>query len=357
MRTLRRRIGFLRRRFSSKPNVIQTRTGAEPLPLRSLHPHWVVGRDLCMYRCEDFSNVPRKRRRAALQLKVPLWSPFQRTGWHCVWADAVAMVWFWDEDAVYPRADAFAAPAAAAAARILPETTFRPRRGNGAHLVRCQQGWELQCWRADVLRDAFWFAGRPGMDEIEARLARHGFDAASLQAEAEGTAPTFAAEPWQSPLAPGDWLLANERSLAAAGLLVFALAAAWQEGRFWKIERLGAAAAAELAAMEDSLGPIAATRAEAIRLRRRNDALANFLNTPSQAWVMSLVDQTIPSESARFYEWRYQQGELTVIVEDEGGLDTVAFVRALEQQPLFDDVRVGRSRESDRVEVALRMSP
>ena len=355
-RTLRRRIEFLRRRFSNKPNVIQTRAGTASLPLRSLHPHWVVGRDLCMYRCEDFSNVPRNRRRAALQLKIPLWSPFQSTGWHCVWADAVAMVWFWDKDEVRVRADAFPG-AVAARARIVPETTFMPRRADGAYLARCWRGWELQCWRGDALRDAFWFAERPGGEELRARLARHGFGAAALVAHAADAAPPLGAEPWRNRQAPGEWLMANERSLAAAAVLALALAAAWQEGRLWKLEGLNAAAEAELAAIEDNLGPIAAARAEAVRLRNRNDALAGFLNTPSQAWVMSLVDQAIPSETARFYEWRYQQGELTVVVEDaEGALDTVAFVRALERQPLFDDVRVGRSRESDRVEVTLRVN-
>ena len=90
----------LRRRFSNKPNVIQTRQGAQRLPFRSYHPHWIVGRGLCMYRSEDFGNVPRNKRRAALNLKLPLWSPFASTGHHCVWEDGRAMVWFWDADAV-----------------------------------------------------------------------------------------------------------------------------------------------------------------------------------------------------------------------------------------------------------------
>ena len=37
-----------------------------------------------MYQCEDFGSVPRNKRRSALELKLPVWSPFVRTGHHCV---------------------------------------------------------------------------------------------------------------------------------------------------------------------------------------------------------------------------------------------------------------------------------
>ena len=96
----------LRQLFSNKRNVIQTRSDTVQLPARSLHPHWIVGRDLCMYRREDFTNVPRSKRRSALALKLPVWSPFERTGHHCVWSGSSAMVWFWDEDKVGAGPDA-----------------------------------------------------------------------------------------------------------------------------------------------------------------------------------------------------------------------------------------------------------
>ena len=92
----------LRRAFSAKSNVIQTRAGAAVLPAVAARSHWIVGRALCMYRREDFSAVPRSKRRAALELKLPVWSPFERTGHHCVWAGGSAMVWFWDEDEIGP---------------------------------------------------------------------------------------------------------------------------------------------------------------------------------------------------------------------------------------------------------------
>ena len=82
---------------------------------RSLHSHWIVGRDLCMYRREDFANVPRGKRRSALALKLPVWSPFERTGHYCVWAGSSAMVWFWDEDKVGAGSDVSDVPEVPAA--------------------------------------------------------------------------------------------------------------------------------------------------------------------------------------------------------------------------------------------------
>ena len=51
-----------------------------------------------MYRCEDFARVPKNRRRSALELRVPVWSPFERTGHHCVWSGSAAMVWLWNAE-------------------------------------------------------------------------------------------------------------------------------------------------------------------------------------------------------------------------------------------------------------------
>ncbi len=353
--TLRERLAPLRQRFSHQPNVIQTRAGVERLPVQSLRPHWVVGRDLCMFRCEEFANVPRNRRRAALALKVPVWSPFERTGWHCVWAGGLAMVWFWDDAVVRPRAEPFATPIDLARAQICPETALLPRREGGVSLQRCARGWELQHWREGALRHSVWYPERPDAAEVSAALARHGI-AATLPEAAVQAAPSYAAQPWRSPQTPAEWLIANERPLAVAAVLAIALAAVWQETRFWKLTHMQAAAAETFAAVEAELGPIARTRAEAVRLRRRNDAVAGILNVPSQAYVMGLVDAAIPSESTRFFEWRYQQGELTVIVEDtQQNLDTVAYVRALEAEPLFEQVRVGRTQGEDRVRITLRV--
>ncbi|MDE0350862.1 MAG: prepilin-type N-terminal cleavage/methylation domain-containing protein [Gammaproteobacteria bacterium] len=61
------------RRLSTRPNAIQSTTGAERLD--SPHADLIVGRGLCMYRREDYSNVPRNRRRAAVEPPPPSVEP------------------------------------------------------------------------------------------------------------------------------------------------------------------------------------------------------------------------------------------------------------------------------------------
>ena len=354
--------------FSAKPNVIQTRSGVAGLPVKSFRGHWIVGRDLCMYRHEDFANVPRSKRRAALALKVPVWSPFERTGYHCVWSGSAAMVWFWDGDTVGPGVDpggdALDPPRRAAGtdpgagARILPETVFLARKPDGVHLQACREGFELQYWRSDVLVDAFWFPGRPDERGLRRFLdRREGGEARAIPLKSVPEAPGagLAPEPWPSARTPGEWIEANEGALVAACLLVLSLAVVWQESRYWKIHHLKDRVTSELARMQDELDPLLGARNELLRLRRTNRALSDILGTPSQARLMGLVDRAIPGAAAQFREWRYQQRELRVVVEDPE-LDPIAYVRSLEAEPLFDQVRAEPARGGEnRIEITLRV--
>ncbi|MYE11897.1 MAG: hypothetical protein F4X99_09585 [Gammaproteobacteria bacterium] len=237
-----------------------------------------------------------------------------------------------------------------------------PREDDGIRLQPCRTGFELQRWRDGVLEDAFWYPDRPNADQLDSFLARQGVpDAAAVRAvqngAAESLATEHATEPWASSITATDWLQTNERTIVAAAILLLAVVAVWQEARYWKIDGLAATTEAEFEAQQEALAPVLATRDEIVALRRRNEALTTVLNAPSQAHLMGLVDQAIPSASARFAEWRYQQGELQVLVTDDEALDPVAYVRALEAVPRFEAVRVGRATSPDSVEVALRIRP
>lgn len=339
----------LLRLFSGKPNVIQTRSGVAGLPVRSWHSHWIVGRDLCMYRREDFAGIPRNRRRSALELKLPVWSPFERTGRHCVWSGSSAMVWYWDEDAVGARR--------ARRARVLPETVFLPRKPDGVHLQGCREGFDLQHWRAGVLVDSFWFPERPDEHEVGWFVGRqeNGSGALSLPGAPEASGDGIEPDPWSSPLSPGEWFAARERPLVAACVLALSLALIWQEARIWKIRHVKEEVAAELSRMQDELGPLLEARNELVRLRRTNRALTDILGTPSQARLMGLVHRATPGPAAQFWEWRYQQREVRVVVEDPD-LDPIAYVRSLEAEPLFEHVRARPAAGGDnRIEITLRV--
>ncbi len=83
---IRENLAKLRRRFSNSPNIIQTRKGTARLPFKSQHAHWIIARGLCFYRCQDFSNVPKNRRKSALKSQVSVWSGFENPDHYPVWS-------------------------------------------------------------------------------------------------------------------------------------------------------------------------------------------------------------------------------------------------------------------------------
>ena len=370
----------LRRRLATKPTAIQTTAGVARLGLRSTHPYWIVGRGLCMFRREDFSNVPRNRRRAAVELRLPVWSPFRNTGHHCVWIGGVAMVWFWDRDKVSVDPALLGGPAAriaptasdatpasagmdaaAAGVRIVPETVFHPAKPDGLHIQACHEGFELQRWRNGILDDAFWLASEPRPLDVawfrgRAEDAGAEADAASAVAPPRADAAPLLSDPWSGALSPREWLEVNEAALVAAGLLVLAAALVWQETRIWKSHYIKEATVAEFERMQEALAPELAARTELLDLRRQNSALAAILDQPSQARLMAIVDQAIPSDAASFTTWRYQQGELRVVVEDPAP-DPIGYVEAFSAVPLFRDVQAAPERSADLLEITVRVTP
>ena len=354
----------LQRLFFGKPNAIQTAAGARPLAFRSSASNWIVGRGLCMYRREDFTAVPRGRRRAALEFKLPVWSPFEHTGYHAVWRGGVAMVWFWDSDKIASgRAEsATLLPTnrdpSRSRLRIMPETVFYPRKPDGLHLQPCVEGFELQYWRANVLADAFWFPERPQASQLSWFVARQEGDGGAPSLAIDDTTPTagepMAPEPWSVSADPREWLAANQRLLAAACLVPLVVVLLWQEARYWKTRHLGEAAGRGLDSLQVQLTPIFEARKELLDLRRTNLALLDALREPSQARLMDAVGRAIPSPEAEFREWRYQRGELTVLIEDRKP-DPIAYIRSLEALPLFDQVKAKPSRHRDHLEITLKV--
>ena len=352
----------LRTRFARAGNAIQTRTGAEALAFKTVHPHWIVGRGLCLYRSEDFANVPKNRRDAAVLHRLPVWSPFQRTGHHCVFSGSTAMVWLWDADVVDSQLDLLDLDSDADHARVrtVPETVFYPRpeadgRNDGLAIQQCHEGFELQFWRNATLVDSLWQPDRPDPARIEWFVARQELtDDTAGDAPAE-PAPATAGEPWAFPITPRAWLLANERNLVIAGLALAVAVAGFQEARHWRLHLATRAAVGELAQIESELAPVLGARAELAALNRRAERLAGLLDTPSQAFVMAQVDRALPDPATEFRGWRYQRGELVVIVGDRN-LDTVAAVAALQGESLFTGVEPGQAQQGG-MEIRLRVDP
>ena len=356
----------MRQRFARRKSAIQTRAGVEPLDANSVQSRWIVARSLCMYRSEDFANIPRNRRAAAVALKIPVWSPFEHVGHYCAWSGTTAMVWFWNADVVEadPALLGLRAPDTAhpktppSDVRMLPETVLYPKRPDGAHLQACREGFDLQYWRDGALVDSIWLAERPAAARVHAFASQHVLDdeSADLATLPESRATIFAADPWVAPFNPRTWLVANERTLVVAALAFFAAIAAFHEARYWRYHLAHAADTAELRAIDTQLAPVLDARDALVALNGRNAFLARALDHPSQAELMLIVDGVMPSKATQFRSWRYQQRDLAVVLSSSAGADPVGIVTNLQAVPLFADVRPGRS-DQEGLEVRLRVAP
>ncbi|MDE0174798.1 MAG: hypothetical protein OYH76_21970 [Defluviicoccus sp.] len=355
----------LRLLFFGKPTAIQTLDGARRVAFRSSGPSWILGRGLCMYRCEDFTSIPRSRRQAALEFKLPVWSPFRNTGYHAVWSDGAAMVWFWDGDKTARAPEEFASlfpgtrRRTASRLRILPETVFYRRKSDGVHLQACVDGFEIQLWHENVLTDAFWFAEHPQESELRWFLSRHESAPAArpigIQSMPAPVSNRLVPEPWSSSQGPRGWLIEVQPALATACLFAMVLVVLWQEARYWKIRQLEQAAEVEFSRLQERIEPLVEARNTLIDLRRNNLALLDLTRGPSQAELMYRVDRAIPSLKAEFREWRFQRGELRISVEDRNP-DPIAYIRALEAIPLFQRVRAEPGPRRDRLELILTVA-
>ena len=358
----------LRHRFARRRSAIQTRAGVALLDGKSVQSRWIVARSLCMYRSEDFANVPRNRRDAAVALKIPVWSPFERVGHYCAWSGTTAMVWFWNADAVEPDAallglrthDTAPPGTPPPDVRMLPETVLYPKRTDGVHLQACREGVDLQYWRHGALVDSLWLAEAPDAPRVDAFAAQHVIDEDSAAVapvmEAPAASPaTFAADPWAAPPNPRAWLIANERAVVVAALAFFAAVAAFQEARYWRYHLAHAADAAELRAIDTQLAPVLDARDKLVDLNNRNAFLVRALNHPSQALLMLRVDRALPSKSIQYRSWRYQQEDLAMVLASNAAVDPVAVIANLQAVPSFAEVRPGRS-DREGLEVHLRIA-
>ena len=353
----------LRRLFFGKPNVIQTREGIRRLPFRSSAPHWIVGRGLCMYRCEDFTSIPRSRRRRALDFKLPVWSPFERTGYHAVWCDGVAMVWFWTATGSLRR------PATS-------RRCFRPRAGEGSGDPEfCQRQSSTNERQPACIFSLVWKESRYNVGRLTSSLMPFGFPRpltkVSWTGSSRGKTSTSeycpsqhrstgsrqhsnAARSLPASRAPRDLISASRWMLASIFLLALLLIVTWQEARFWKVHQLERDTAFEVHRLQQHLAPALKARAAFSELRQRNLALLTVLGKPSQAHLMSAVNQALPSAEAEFREWGFRDGTIKISIQDRSP-DPVAYIRALEALPMFAHVRAELAPNDGRLEITLKV--
>jgi hypothetical protein len=304
-----------------------------------------MGRGQCLYRCEDFTIIPKAKRPAALSTQLKLWSPFGDTDYYCFWAEGWAMIWYWSKGSEN-------LPEGNERWQVLPESVFHVRAENGFCLNSLYEGFELQYWNDGVLRHSMWQLESPEQYQIMRFLQGAGIREIPDDISDESSALN---EVWESDLTPVELLINNERLIVALALVVLSCVFVWHEARITKTNYETRSIESKLVDMQDELLPLLSARKELQASRSRNQFFTNMINTPTQAHMMVLVSNKLPSEEAKYREWQYQKGELKFVIED-ASLDPIVYVRALQSEPLFNEVRAEQARGKDRIQIILQVA-
>jgi hypothetical protein len=343
MKSLLDKLKKLFRHFYNKPVFLQAQVNTQMMDWPAKEPQWILGRALCMYRSENFANVPKNRRIAALNTQLKVWSPFEQTGHFSLWVNSVVMVWYWDTEGLKfdegPDEDW----------AVYPETVFQSKQKDGTLVQVCQQGFDVQCWRDDVLVESLWQMSEPAELQLEQIAKRVGVerDLSKVSVPAE-----INKEPWVTKSSIPETFLINETPIVFSLFLILGAIFVWQEVRILKFDYLARSIDARLIEMQEELLPLLEARNALQASRNKNGLTTKVLNTKSQAQLMVMVSRRLPNESALFKEWHYQQGELKFVIEDDN-LNPIEYVSLLQAEPLFKQVRAEQARGKDRIQIAL----
>lgn len=334
----------LKRRFFRHQVRLQTGENLQTCPFDYSAPVRIVGRGQCLYRSASFSHVPAAKRAGALKVQLGIWSPFETFGHYVVWQQGHAQVWLWDEEYItrdHPLQDR---------EQVYPESVWHAGQGDGLLLAEATDGFDLQHWNAGILQQSHWFAEPPSTEEVQLFCRANRLGETSLQEQPLN----WRSEPWRSPATWEDVGLELEPGLLAAAVFIVLVTGIWQEARIWKSEFAAARMQGNIETLQAGVGEAVGVRQQFNEMAQRNTTLGTALEQPSQADIMSRLHRYVPNEDVKFEFWSYRQGEIRLSVKDSDA-DQEAYVRGIEQDPMFQDVRVELSGGQGSVIIRARV--
>lgn len=122
----------------------------------SLFLEQVIGRDHCLYVCIDLRHIPNVKRQDALKYQISSHSPWPQANYQVAWHEGYAQLWLW------PSA-IFSGSTQAAVSHAEP--VFWPTISDGLRLIKCANGYDLQCFVEGRLQASRWYAIEPDLNQ------------------------------------------------------------------------------------------------------------------------------------------------------------------------------------------------
>jgi hypothetical protein len=357
------RLGWLslpRRRsihFSDRVELAAGRFGAS---------EWVLSRALCRYNHFDLSRLPAAKRKAALALQLPQWSPYSDGQYAIIWQEGFASVWCWDNSRI--DAEIVKHGKMVKSQEKIPECLLRAPLQTGLRLLKCLDGIEGQLWQDARLVASRWWPQSPNQQEWLSFQRDCGISAEQQEAQ-KSTATVqvlpLLAEPWAriaSQAGSTDDMPAIEMALYALMLLALGLATVIMGLQHYQTERAIAARVDELATIKHKAASIFAARETALNAVARLKSIAAIEPYPEQLVLMVAVAEALPTGEAGggayVREWDMTGNRLKISV---GAIDAnvpgATYVQALEKTGLFANIQIVTSSDPKTMGLSMEVLP
>lgn len=302
-----------------------------------------MSRALCRFNRFDLSRLPAAKRKAALALQLPQWSPYADSGYAIAWQNGFASVWCWDNSRIDSEIQKHGKTPKSQ--QKIPETLLRAPLPAGLRLLKCMDGTEGQYWQDAQLIASRWWPQRP--DEHAWLSFQRDCGIAPEQQETTSSLQDLPLQlqPWAkiATLAGStDDMPIAEVALHGVLLLALGLATVWLGLRHYQIERAIAGRTSELAAIKNKAGSVFAAREAALSTLVRIKSINAIEPYPQPLVLMGALAETLPKDSGTFVrEWDLTANRLKVAISSpNANISGANYVQALEKTGLFADIQI-----------------
>lgn len=332
--------GRLTLQWSDRPHGVWRRAAAQ----------WVIERSQCLYRCLDFSHVPRGQRSQALSTKLPSLSPYRSPGYYAVWRGGQVMLWLWDHELQLEMAQQ--SNGFPRHYRCLPETLLQSPvlvdAPNHVRLLAGRLGHDLQVWKSGVLLLSIHYRSPPSPEQMS--LVIRGVGGIDAHSGVAAEQAQYLALPWAG---GGQGIQADwERWMPHALLAVLLLGGIFQltQGVSWWME--ARSLQGEHEQLMERLDNLLTART---RAQQAHDAIEKLQQrmqaSPLQIELLRKISGLLPPDS-KLSHWRFAGNDLELLITTQN-TDPRFFVKRLEEEGGFHNVKVEPSPRGDGLQLVM----
>lgn len=303
----------------------------------------MLSRALCRFNRFDLSRLPAGKRKAALALQLPQWSPYPDSSYAIVWQNGCASVWCWDNSRI--GAEIQKHGKTPKSQQKTPETLLRAPLQSGLRLLKCLDGVEGQYWQDAQLVASRWWPQRP--DQHAWLSFQRDCGVVPEQQEPTGTLQDL-------PLLPQPWgkigtlggstddMPVAEIALYVVLLLALGISTVWLGLQHYQIKHAIAERENDLATIKSKAATIFAARETALSMLARLKDIDAIEPNPPPLVLMAALAETLPKDSGAYVrEWDMTDNRLKIGVSSpDATIAGANYVQALEKTGRFANIQI-----------------